>query len=380
MDQDAHVIRKRAERARAAIAADVDALGEKLNVKKQAVQKKDDLVDQFKEKVGMSHDGEETRLGHEAHTVMDVVREHPMATLMAGVGGVGIQRIISAWREQHTGYPHNRSRGSNGNGNGAGYVAVETYPTLGATVVTAEEYDVRGETSDDEGGKLDGAKAKAHDVADSARERVSDVSGSAKERVSGVTGSAKERVSGVGTRVTGMGSGAKDKASNVAMTAKEHVPSDRRELETSMRSHMGLWGLGAFALGAALGSFLPSTRMEREKVGHARDEAMDMAKEKADDAKQALEAGLEAVKDHAEEAMSDMKEHAREAVSDAKDTAKDELKGSTEEDSSASGSSTGGATSTGAPAVKRPGPILGSRDMETSTPDSPIPGGPIRPL
>lgn len=370
MDQDAHVIRKRAERARAAIAADVDAIGEKLNVRKQAVQKKDELVGKVKDRVGMSNDGEETRLGHEAHTVMDVVREHPMATLMAGAGGFGIQRIISAWREQHRPYPHAGTHDSDGTNGTTGYVAVESYPTLGATVITTEEYAT---TSEGEGGsmsdKVDGAKAKAHDVADTAKERVGDVTGTVKERASDVTGTVKERASGVGSRVSDMGSSAKERATGVTSTVQERMPHDRRELESSMRSNMTLWGAGAFALGAAIGSLIPSSRVERERLGEVRENVVDLAKEKADDAKQALEAGLDVAKEHAGEIVSDVKEHAQEAASEATDTAKDELKGSSESEDT-------GDTAT----MNRPGPILGSRDMETSTTDSVVPGGPIRPL
>lgn len=340
MDQDAHVIRKRAERARAAIAADVDAIGEKLNVKKQAVQRKDELVDQFKEKVGMSHHGEETRLGHEANTALDVVREHPMATLMAGAGGFGMTRIIAAWRKQHSSYPH----------------AAGVHTSDEATYST---FDPTAQDTSNGSGKVDDAKAK-----------VSEVAGSAKERMGDVTGSVKEHVSDVGSKASDLGSTAKERASSVTSTAKERVPSDRRELESSMRSNMTLWGAGAFALGAAVGSLIPASRMERQKFGEVRDNAMDMAKDKADDAKQALEAGLDAAKEHAQEAVSDVKEHAQEAMSEAKETAKDEMKGSSDETSTEAGSST----------AKRPGPILGSRDTETATPDSPVPGGPIRPL
>lgn len=342
MDQDAHVIRKRAERARAAIAADVDAIGEKLNVKKQAVHKKDELVGKVKEKVGMSSDGEETRLGHEAHTMMDVVREHPMATLMAGAGGLGIQRIIAAWREQHRPYPH-----------GETYVAT---PVL--TTETYSTFDPTAQEASNGSSKVDDAKAKAHDVADSTKERVSDV-----------TGTVKERASDVGTRVSDLGSSAKERATGVTSTVQERVPSDRRELESSMRSNLTLWGAGAFALGAAIGSLIPSTRVERERLGEVRENVVDLAKEKADDAKQALEAGLDVAKEHAGEIVSDVKEHAQEAASEAKDTAKDELKGSSE-------SSDTGDTAM----MNRPGPILGSRDIETSTTDSVVPGGPIRPL
>jgi len=88
MGRDAQVIRHQNEQAREALADDLSALSEKLDVKKQVARKKTDIVDNIKGKIGMdtSHTngngGTHVSAGAkgEAHAILDAIREHPVAT------------------------------------------------------------------------------------------------------------------------------------------------------------------------------------------------------------------------------------------------------------------------------------------------------------
>ena len=119
----------------------------------------------------------------------------------------------------------------------------------------------------------------------------------------------KEKVTGVKDAVTG--------------TASKAVPSGEtvgRVKDTAARNPLGL-ALGAAALGFVAGLFIPSTRVENERMGEMSDRVVDAAKETASDAvergkqvaQEAAETAKESGKGQGEELASNLQERALES-------------------------------------------------------------------
>ena len=119
----------------------------------------------------------------------------------------------------------------------------------------------------------------------------------------------KEKVTGVKDAVTG--------------TASKAVPSGEtvgRVKDTAARNPLGL-ALGAAALGFVAGLFIPSTRVENERIGEMSDRVVDAAKETASDAlergqqvaQEAAETAKESGKGQGEELASNLQERALES-------------------------------------------------------------------
>jgi hypothetical protein len=148
-----------------------------------------------------------------------------------------------------------------------------------------------------------------------------DVPGRAKEAVSGRVGAIKERVTGAGSAVaerTPSGGDAKQGAKKAVGVAQENP--------------LGL-ALASVAAGVLIGSLLPHSRIEDERIGPAADAVKERASEVASEAvERGREAATEvagAVKEQASETVraqgqqlaESAKESAQQGASDARDAA-----------------------------------------------------------
>jgi hypothetical protein len=288
MDQEPRALIKRHnEYVREQVVHDLEALEEKLNVKRHASEKAHAVVDKAKGTLGMSKDTE-------VHGVGDFARKNAVPLAAVGLGGALLARNAK------------QVLGHNGNGKPTSHTDMYAY-----------------ETAHDEGTK-DKLVSKASDVKDAATGKVSD----AKLAVTDTASSVKDTVTGKAAdmrhSVSDAGTLAAVRASELKDSVAERVPSmpSRAQAKQTVKENAPLFGLAALALGALAGAFIPRTRMEEERLAPVQEsvlgKATDVVSEKVDMAKDAVQAGVETVKD---------------GVKDGVDTVKDELSSSTEDDS-----------------------------------------------
>src|SRR3954466_3372203 len=133
-----------------------------------------------------------------------------------------------------------------------------------------------------------------------------------KESVMGVAQSAKERLVGAGQTV-GDKTPDTDQVKDQALRAKS----------VAQENPLGL-AIGALAVGFLVGTLIPATRVEDEKLGQVSDDVVDRIK---DTGQEALERGKQVAQDAAESAQQTAKEsgqqHAQELKSSAQDNARE---------------------------------------------------------
>ena len=131
--------------------------------------------------------------------------------------------------------------------------------------------------------------------------------------------------------------GAKDAATAVAA---KPVPSRQqlsRVRNTAERNPLGL-AIGGVAAGFLLGTLLPSTDMENERLGEVSDRVVDAAKETASEA---VDRGKQVAQEATQAAVETAKEAGREQTEELSSTLQERAQGVTDESGSTSGSSSG---------------------------------------
>lgn len=296
------LITRHNEQVRELIVRDIDALSGKLDVKAQVSRRKDEAMDKLKGTLGMNHsDPGESLTGFARHNAV------PLAAI--ALGGAILARNARA-----------RAASSD---------------TQSTTTRLVTESSYVPDASNDS--RVDEAKAKVSEVADSARATASDVAAKASD----VADTAKAKVTDVKDSVLDGASSAKVTVSTQAVHAKEvvveHVPS-RQQASQMATDHYTLVGLAALGAGAALGTFMPRTQFEERKLAPVQDKVKDRAGE-------LVEGGVEKARETADRAAD--------ALSAAAETAKDEF--------AEAGDDTDEPPSTDLPDLTRPNRITGSR-------------------
>jgi ElaB/YqjD/DUF883 family membrane-anchored ribosome-binding protein len=125
----------------------------------------------------------------------------------------------------------------------------------------------------------------------------------------------KDSVSDKKDAVVGKLSGAKDAITGTASdTTEGSKKAGRRAAGIAQENPLGL-GIGAVAVGFLIGSLLPATKVEEEKLGPVasdlREQVTDLATEAVEHGKQATETAKESAGQHAEQ----LTESAKESVS-----------------------------------------------------------------
>ena len=151
------------------------------------------------------------------------------------------------------------------------------------------------------------------------RSRAGDYVGEKKDAVRSKLSTAKEAVMGAGEgAMETMGSAGSSVGSAVggAMPDRDSVARRARGLRgTAEHNPLGLV-IGGIALGFVVGTLLPKTRIENERMGEMSDRLMDAARETAHEA-------VDRGKQVAQEAVDQGRQAAQQAVGDAADATRD---------------------------------------------------------
>lgn len=258
MDQEPRALIKRHnEYVREQVVHDLEALEEKLNVKRQMSEKTHAVVDKAKGTLGMN----QTTPPQDAK---GFVRTNAVPLAAVGLGGALLARNVKQMQTQKQQF-------------------ATTYPVYAGTPPVYE--------TDTDGG---GLSSKAGNVKDAASSKVSGATSAVTDKASSVKGS----VSDAGTMAAVRASEVKDTVSEKANAVVQKVPSRQQTIQ-SAKENAPLVGLGALALGAIAGAFVPRTRMEEERLAPIQEQVMDKAQDAVegtvDKTKGALQAGAEKV-------------------------------------------------------------------------------------
>lgn len=261
MDQEPRALIKRHnEYVREQVVHDLEALEEKLNVKRQVSERAHDVVDKAKGTLGMNNQGE-------VHGVGDFVRHNAVPLAAVGVGSALLARNL-----RHLG---------DSSAVGGSASTVGTYSSAGTPV--SNEPGMRDRFSD----AANGVKDQLHDVSDTVTEKLGDARASAGEMGAEVRQSMSDATTVAGAR-----------ASELKNSVAQRVP-DRQQAVRMAKDNAPVLGIAALALGAVAGAFLPRTEMEKQRLAplqeSAVEKATDMVEEKVDTAKHAIKAGAETV-------------------------------------------------------------------------------------
>lgn len=170
----------------------------------------------------------------------------------------------------------------------------EPYPRRAEYTYTRSDID---RESHGDQGPMEEARRRASGAAESARDRVRDV-----------TDQAQEQVSHMGERM-------QEQTEYLRNQARYQTRRTKREFNQAMNTNPLAVGALAAAAGALIGLAVPSTHMEDEWMGEARERFMHEAEEKAQEtvekAKGVVQEATEATKDAAKEVTDRAKEEAK---------------------------------------------------------------------
>lgn len=148
----------------------------------------------------------------------------------------------------------------------------------GLTWLVASSYNSRQPPGQDLSSRFarSGVGQKLQQRAQTARERLSETATSTRDRLSATTQSARERFAGTGTMASGRVSSrihsARDAARDRAYQVQERV-------STMLDEQPLVVGALAVAVGAIIGTAIPSTQYENRVLGAARDRTLSKAQE-----------------------------------------------------------------------------------------------------
>jgi hypothetical protein len=305
------LINRHNEQVRELIVRDIDALEQRLNVKRQVSRKADEAMDKVKGTLGMNHSSQDESMG-------GFVRSNAVPLLAVGIGGALLARNL---RERTA--------------------ATDSQSTTTRMVSDASyEPSAVSDTS-----TVQDAKAKVADAADTAKAKVSDVADAASTKAGEVTDTARAKVDDAKTAVADSASAVSTHAVHAKDVVVEHVPS-REEASRMAAEHYQMLGLAALGAGALIGTFAPRTKLEERTLAPVQEQVKERAGELVGE-------GVEKAKETADRAT--------EALSAAADTAKEEFADSGDDEPPS-----GGEGSSELPDLTRPNRITSSRSSAPS--------------
>jgi gas vesicle protein len=144
-----------------------------------------------------------------------------------------------------------------------------------------------------------------------------DVPARTKEKVSDTLSDMKERIGGTATAVTDRIGGAAAAVSESAPDPADVKHAARRGVSVAQENPIGL-AIGSIAVGFLAGMLIPSTRVEKEKIGpmagQIREQAMQTGQEALEHGKQVAQELASTVQDQARETTDEVKHTAQQAV------------------------------------------------------------------
>jgi hypothetical protein len=259
MDQEPRALIKRHnEYVREQVVQDLEALEEKLNVKRHVSEKAHNVVDKAKGTLGMNQDGQ-------VHGAKGFARQNAVPLAAVGLGGALLARNTKKMMTQDERY-------------------AATTPVYAGTPPTTGNGNGNG----------GGITSKAGDVKDAAASKMGDATSAVTDKASSV----KDSVSDASTMAAVKASEMKDTVTEKATMVVDKVPS-RQQTIRAARENAPVVGFAALAVGALAGAFIPRSRMEEERLAPIQEQVIDKAteavEETVDKTKGALQAGAEKV-------------------------------------------------------------------------------------
>jgi hypothetical protein len=235
------------------IVRDIDALEDKLNVKRQVSDLTDNAVDTVKGKLGMNSNPNESWV--------DFARHNAAPLALVGLGGAVLAKNVQSRVASST---HTTSSSQ----------SQYFDPSAGSTYSEDSSEGLR----DKVGSKLSGMGGTASDGVDTAKDKVMETG----QAVGGQVVQAKDMVI-------------------------ERIPS-KGEAKQMARDHGQMLGVAALAAGAVAGAFVPRSKAEerrvaplqstvKDKAGELAEQGVEKAKETAERASEALSTGVETAKE-----------------------------------------------------------------------------------
>lgn len=219
--------------------------------------------------------------------MLETIKEHPMPALIAGLsigymfmkGSDGHSRERRNDDRYYRTLPYSAARGQS-------MYRDDVYPSR------HPEYPAR--YRDEEGSRIDEMRGRAEDTASDVRERAGEAVSEARHRASDTMHDVQDRAGEVMSE-------ARSRARHMGRTARRSARRAEHRVEDFVDDNPLLAGLVAAGAGALLGSLLPSTRFEDERMGPVRDDLMHQASDMADEAR-------ERARHVAEDAKEELKE------------------------------------------------------------------------
>lgn len=228
----------------------------------------------------------------------NTVRHHPVPVMLTGVGLGWL--ILSQRKSRHgshePGYDHSAfpvastsvsatsdvppsgqttatPRSAGAEATAAGITSTGVDPaTVGASATSSPATPSVGrEPNQDSKSKLGAAKSKAQQMAGNARSSTQQLTGNVKGRAQTMMSNVREK--------SGQMKGASQSKRNMSRNVSQKAQGACDQTTHFIQDHPLVAGAMGVALGAALGSLVPTTRVENERLGSFRDQAMDRANE-----------------------------------------------------------------------------------------------------
>lgn len=328
------------QRTRARMTENVDALTWKLSpdrLKARARYKLHETQEAVVEKVrDTAHEvGDQARQAGSG--LFGLMRENPIPTAMIGAGVAWL--IAGSRRHARDEFDSEDSYG--GYYAPDAYVPVDTAATtgVGTGAVGTAAGGIQSSHADLESEQGRGMGERAAEM----RERVSEKTAHARERVAEKTAHARERVRDkahmASERASDLRHDAADRARHLRHGAADRARRTRGWAEQQMDENPLVMGAAVLALGAVVGSLVPTTRREDELIGPRRDRLMDRARSTMHEAREVIgttaretidsvkeEAGMQkdTLRSTAEDLGAELATSAKKVAHDAKETARTE--------------------------------------------------------
>lgn len=343
------------QRTRARMTEHVDALSWKLSperLKAEARQKLHETQEAVVDKVrDTAHEvGEQAKQAGSGF--VGLLKENPIPAAMIGAGLAWL--IVESRRDsspEYVGYGEGYAERYGRYYNPASYTAAPAGTVGSTTGAYAEAGGYGGASAGYEtdtygtgtGGTYSGGMHVGSEEERGFRERAGEKAAHLRDRVSDTTSGARdavrERTHAAGERASELASSARERASDLSHAAADRARRTKGWAEHQMEDNPLVVGAAVLALGAVVGSLVPSTRKEDELVGARRDALMDRARGSIREARTVIgetaretlasareEAGYhrETLKQTAGDLGSELKTSAKKVAHDAKQTARSE--------------------------------------------------------
>jgi len=278
-DDETGQIRDNIERTRADMSETIDAIQDKLNPQRMAEQVTEQVREATIRKAEHMVSDVRDTARDAGFSIVDTLRDNPLPAALAalGLGWLWMKRPSSdrAWRGNAGGVPQRRRYGGYtgyGESDQAAYDDREYRYRGGADSYGDERYRSGGDQSQGGAGQAMGQAAGA---VQSAAGQVSDTVGQA-------AGQAGQTVQQLGSQV-------QDSAQQFGSQLQYRAQSARWNVESALQENP--LGLGAIALavGVAVGLAAPSTDLENQMLGDARDNLVQKAQDTAQDTMQKVQ-------------------------------------------------------------------------------------------